>query len=144
MWQIGHSRHLRSLELLLYTSCFSKFSLATYIKEQTIYSRMTCILCHVEKLTPHFFGITNKFLTNPSVLPPLDVKERMVLEQYPMHVLNHCCWHADPPIHVWHFWLSKIITSSLSKSSCVKLNTSATYIFTLNQYVNKAIKGATN
>ncbi len=74
---IGHSRHLRSLGLILYTSCFSKCYLATYIKEQTIYSRVTCILCHVEKLTPHFLGITNKFLTNPQVysLPHMWRKE---------------------------------------------------------------------
>jgi hypothetical protein len=77
MWQIGHSRHLRSLGLILYTSCFSKCSLATYIKEQTIYNKVTCILCHVEKLTPHFLGTTNKFLTNLPVysLPQMWRKE---------------------------------------------------------------------
>jgi hypothetical protein len=38
---------------------------------------VTCILCHVEKLKPHFLGTTNKFLTNPQVysLPQMWRKE---------------------------------------------------------------------
>jgi hypothetical protein len=62
---------------------------------------MTCILRHVEKLTPHFFGNHYQVPNKPSsLLPPSDVKERMVPEQYPMPVLYHCCWHADPIIFV--------------------------------------------
>jgi len=139
MWQIGHFKHLKSLGLLLYTSCLSKCSLVTYIKKQTIYNKVTCILCHVEKLTPHFLGITNKFLTNLQVysLPQMWKKEWYLNNIPCMYFIFDVGMLTHPYMH-GIFDSPKSLQSSLNKSSCVKLNTSATYMFKLNQFVNKA------